>query len=1044
MSTPCVSVVIPAYNHAPYIAQAVRSALACPLVREVLVRDDASSDETWAVLKGLADPRLHVSRNDVNCGADVTLGWLLDAAQSPYLAILNSDDCFLPGRLERCLMVLQSGQADLVGTDIRLIDAAGAEMTDHWWVQAFGALKAVWRQTGDWVATLLEGNVFMTTSNFVFTRDLWQRLRPFSADRYVHDYDFLLRALLAKARLAWVDEPLLAYRFHGANTISESPLKANLEASALLRRHLVGLLALPGPLATRVAHLSSQWARIEGYEVQILRDLAHQQANTLQTMVQDRDRWIGERDGEIRRLRLMARAQAWRAAGAQGTHDQPRGGYWVRRALGALKAQVAAARGLPVAASLHRVGGFAELRRIVQQRREGLRAISVDVFDTLVARCVEPPEALHGRLATQLAQHLGVPECADYILHLRREAERALRLSAQAIGDDHECHHDELVSAWLDRLLPEWSEAERAAMADWVEQAELALERCALQPKTNARLFLQWAKGAGLRVLAVSDMYLGQRHLQRLLDELGYAGLIDAIYVSSEYRVGKYSTRLFQHLLAQEGLPPAAVLHVGDNFQADAVAPARLGMVGVFLDERHERLRRRRQTVSARMAANGGVWPGRMVAEVVAERLRADPRARRDDPYFQYGLEVMGLVFGAFMVGLLERVRIDRPDRLLFLARDGHLFYQMYNDAVRSLPGDWPQAIYACVSRAVAAQAAVADGLDAAKAAVALYNPKQRGVASILRTYGLAPEDFVDLARAHGLEPIDQPLLDWNDPRLNAFLADERVQQRVRPAGERARERLHRYFQQLGFFSSDRVALVDIGWNATIQRFMERAFAQQGAYPWVHGYYFAYVHAIHQDELARGTIHGLMFDRRRDNAHERAPLDFEELFEQVARAPHGTTIGYRLEGERVVPVFKEDSAPDRQAEIRCNPRVAALQEGVILCWEHLLAAQTLTGVDFAGLKPYAMAMAERAVVYPTADEVRLIDALAHTEDFGHDNVLALTPQDVRWWDWLHPGRLRRRMVGTPWPFALLARLPTGLPALAGRYLHLAEIRKGKG
>jgi len=498
---------------------------------------------------------------------------------------------------------------------------------------------------------------------------------------------------------------------------------------------------------------------------------------------------------------------------------------------------------------------------------------------------------------------------------------------------------------------------------------------------------------------------------------------------------------LFQHVLAQEGLSPGAMLHVGDNLQADAVAPARLGMTGVFLDERHERLRRRRQALSARMAARGGIWPGRMVAEGVVQRLRADPRARRDDAYFQYGLEVLGPVFSTFMMGVLERVRCDRPERLMFLARDGYLFHQMYEKAVRQLPGGWPVATYTCVSRAVAARAAVADGLDWERAVVALYNPKQQGLWSILKTHGLEPGGFADLAREHGFERMDCRLENADDPRLLAFLHDERVQALIRPVGRQARDRLRHYFEQQGFFSSTRVALValvDIGWNATIQRLLEKAFMAQGAFPWVDGYYFAYVHAIHQDELARGTIHGLMYDRRRGNAQERAPLDFEELFEQAARAPHGTTIDYRLDGERMGPVFKGDTAPDRQAELRCNALVQSLQDGVMLCWEHMLAAQALTGVGFSSLKPYAQALTERAVIYPTVDEVRLISALAHTEDFGHDHVLDLAPKSVRWSDWMRPAHLKRRLVGSPWPFALFAGFPTSLPALAGRYSNLSR------
>lgn len=1060
MDTACISVVIPAYNHEAYALEAVRSALASPLVAEVLVCDDASTDGTWTILQTLSDPRLTLARNEVNRGADATLGMLLDAAQYPYLAILNSDDRFLPGRLEQAVRRLQSEHADLVGSDIRLIDQAGAVVTDHWWIAAFDRLKAAWHETGDWVATLLEGNVFMTTSNFVFTRALWQRLRPFSPDRYVHDYDFLLRTLVTGGRLAWIDQPLLDYRLHASNTISENPLNANLETAALLRRHLSALLTLPGSLAVRLQRLNSQWARVEGYEVQILRDLCQHRIRDLtashqaqlaerDSWVADRDRWIAERDqwiaerdAVIQRLELATRAQQWRATQQRGAPSRADWAHVKRWAAG-LRSAWASGRGLPPGAPLHRVSGFSALRRLVEQRRPGLQAISVDVFDTLVARCIEPPDAVIRRVAQRLAERLGVPQHADYVLHVRHEAEQALRRDALSAGHDHECHHDELIEAWLARLLPDWDAPARDALAEWVEQTELTLERQALQPKANARLFLEWAKGQGLRVLAISDMYLGQRHLQHLLDGLGYAGLIDRIYVSSEHRVGKYSSRLFHHVLAQEGLAPAAVLHVGDNFHSDAVAPARLGLTGVFLDERHERVRRRRQTLSAQMAARGGIWPGRMVAEVVAERLRADPRARRDDAYFQYGLEVLGPIFSTFMIGLLERVRTDRPQRLLFLARDGYLFLQMYEWAVRHLPGPWPDAVYTCVSRAVAAQAAVADGLDHAKAIVGLYNPKQRGLWSILKTYGLNPEVFTDLAREHGFDRMDDPLVDWEDARLASFLADARVQELVMPAGRRARDLLKGYFDQQGFFAHARVALVDIGWNATIQRFLERAFAGEGAYPWVDGYYFAYVHAIHQDELDRGAIHGLMFDRRRGNMHERSPLDFEELFEQAARAPHGTTLGYTEQGGKIHPIFKPDDAPDRQAEIRCNPHIAAIQEGVLLCWEHMVAVQSLAGYGFDDLKPYALALAERAVIYPTPEEVRLVTALAHTEDFGHDHVLDLAPMPIGWTDWLRPARLRSKLAATPWPFALFAGMPVGVAAMLGRYVHLKSVLKGR-
>src|SRR5690606_14874933 len=99
MPTPLVSVIIPSYNHAPYVRQAVESALAQSVRVEVLVRDDASTDESWDVLQAIDDPRVRLWRNDVNLGAHETLQRALADARGDYLAILNSDDRYAPDRL---------------------------------------------------------------------------------------------------------------------------------------------------------------------------------------------------------------------------------------------------------------------------------------------------------------------------------------------------------------------------------------------------------------------------------------------------------------------------------------------------------------------------------------------------------------------------------------------------------------------------------------------------------------------------------------------------------------------------------------------------------------------------------------------------------------------------------------------------------------------------------------------------------------------------------------------------------------------------------
>ena len=55
-------------------------------------------------------------------------------------------------------------------------------------------------------------------------------------------------------------------------------------------------------------------------------------------------------------------------------------------------------------------------------------------------------------------------------------------------------------------------------------------------------------------MIAVSDMYLGHDHVYALLDACGLGALIDQVYVSSEFGLGKYSGRLHSQVLALEGL----------------------------------------------------------------------------------------------------------------------------------------------------------------------------------------------------------------------------------------------------------------------------------------------------------------------------------------------------------------------------------------------------------------------------------------------------------------------------------------------------------
>jgi FMN phosphatase YigB (HAD superfamily) len=182
-----------------------------------------------------------------------------------------------------------------------------------------------------------------------------------------------------------------------------------------------------------------------------------------------------------------------------------------------------------------RVRSFDELRFWLQCSIDDVLCVSFDIFDTLLRRCIEPPGNLQRRVAELLAGRIGMGIHTDAVLQARLETEAELRHSALFNGRDHECHFDSPAEKWIRRLVG-YSDPE---LVEFVHSTERDIESCALSAKPAAVDMLNWLRDCGVRVIAVSDMYLSHAHITRLLDNCGVGRLLDRIYVSSEFGMGK-------------------------------------------------------------------------------------------------------------------------------------------------------------------------------------------------------------------------------------------------------------------------------------------------------------------------------------------------------------------------------------------------------------------------------------------------------------------------------------------------------------------------
>ena len=240
MTAPLVSVLMPAYNHERYVSAAVASVLGQTHANlELIAIDDASSDGTWDVLSSIRDDRVLLHRHTSNQGAHASLNEAIEKAQGDYVTILNSDDIYAPTRLAQMLAKSPGAGKDWFAfSDVVFIDEAGESALTHPRAEEYADLcdRCTRLRSPVW---FLAGNPAISTSNFLISRSLLNKVGDFAPLRFTHDWDWALRACRHVVP-AWVHEPLLSYRVHPSSTLAEGDAwrhiheNSHIQAMALL------------------------------------------------------------------------------------------------------------------------------------------------------------------------------------------------------------------------------------------------------------------------------------------------------------------------------------------------------------------------------------------------------------------------------------------------------------------------------------------------------------------------------------------------------------------------------------------------------------------------------------------------------------------------------------------------------------------------------------------------------------------------------------------------------------------------------------------
>jgi glycosyltransferase involved in cell wall biosynthesis len=218
---PEVSVVIPTYNSARYVTDAVDSVLNQSFVDlEVLVIDDGSTDDTQSVMGRYGEAVRYIRQE--NGGVSVARNRGISESCGRYVAFLDADDLWLPDKLERQLEAINHH------FDCRACYSAFTVVTSE--------LKPIDVHRSERHGSVLEdlltrGNIVGTPSTVICERELLCEAGGFDpALSYGADWDLWLR-LAVITEFCQVDEPLVLYRQHDGNMSRSGPL---VESDSLL------------------------------------------------------------------------------------------------------------------------------------------------------------------------------------------------------------------------------------------------------------------------------------------------------------------------------------------------------------------------------------------------------------------------------------------------------------------------------------------------------------------------------------------------------------------------------------------------------------------------------------------------------------------------------------------------------------------------------------------------------------------------------------------------------------------------------------------
>ena len=486
------------------------------------------------------------------------------------------------------------------------------------------------------------------------------------------------------------------------------------------------------------------------------------------------------------------------------------------------------------------------------KKLEGKKVVSFDVFDTLLFRMVNHPLDIFRIMENVLR--------IDDFAKLRDEMQMAASMQAEKEKGIPHADIDQIYDYMSSHI-----EGEH----DWerIKKIEIEIEDALLVANQEMQELYQIAIDRGIRVIAVSDMYLQKEQIQLFLQHAGYQD-ISQIYVSSECKKTKYRKDMFPYVIQQEGILPNEILHIGDNKNDDVIFPRECGVDTIHYDR-------------TRMMYTEGMSLAASVHEGIIN-------AWRDSHSFWYmlGANVGGPIYEYLIKWLKGNLSEYGNRKIFFLARDGYNLYTLLKEQ------GYSNIEYMYCSRRAMMLASIN---ELNEYAFSLLPPVTTGqiIADVLDYIGLCPTK-VELEEAGFASVKDIISSEKEIEKMHKLY--KIMESQLLELCAQEREYAQNYLNKIGFMQQDSIVF-DCGWNGSSQYLLQHLLEKIG---YNKEYVFMYAGIMDnwksQKQLQASNYHSCFFGIGENVEFSNRVRDSIVLFELFFGAPHGSVLKYTEDG----------------------------------------------------------------------------------------------------------------------------------------------------